>query len=89
MADVIAEIKKEIKEGNLVIGADKTLKGLRTGQFSKIYLAANCPDVLKKDIEQYASMADVEVVDTGIQNDELGDICKKPFSIAVMGLTKQ
>jgi large subunit ribosomal protein L30e len=89
MAEVVAEIKKSLKEGKLVFGADSTLKGLRTGRFEKIYLAANCPDQLKEDINHYASMADVEVVDTGIQNEELGDICKKPFSIAVMGLTKQ
>ncbi|MBW2963880.1 ribosomal L7Ae/L30e/S12e/Gadd45 family protein [Candidatus Woesearchaeota archaeon] len=88
MADIIAEIKKNLKEGKLVLGADETLKGVRTGKFAKVYLAANCPSELKDDIDHYASMSGLEVVDTGVQNDELGDICKKPFSIAVMGLKK-
>ena len=88
MADIIAELKKLLKEDKLVLGADEVLKGLRTGRFSKIYIAANCPEQLKGDIEHYASISDVEVVDTGLQNEELGDICKKPFSIAVMGLIK-
>ncbi len=89
MVDIVTEIKKLIKEDKLVIGADETLKGLRTGRFEKIFLAGNCPEDLKGDIEHFASLGEVEVVDTGIQNTELGDICKKPFAIAVMGLAKQ
>ncbi|MBW2972693.1 ribosomal L7Ae/L30e/S12e/Gadd45 family protein [Candidatus Woesearchaeota archaeon] len=88
MADIVAEIKKLLKEDKLVIGKDETLKGLRTGKFVKVFLSANCPAVLKEDIEHYASLAGVEVVDTGLQNVELGDICKKPFSIAAIGLLK-
>jgi large subunit ribosomal protein L30e len=88
MADIITEIKKLISENKLVIGGDEVMKGLRGGSFSKIYLAANCPEQLKADIEHYASISGVEIIETGIQNEELGDICKKPFSISVMGLIK-
>ena len=89
MADIVAEIKKLVKEERIVIGADETIKGLRTGRFEKIYLASNCSDKIKEDISHYADIAGVEVVDTGVANDELGDVCKKPFSISVMGLLKQ
>jgi large subunit ribosomal protein L30e len=88
MADMVTELKKLVKEGKLVIGGDEVMKGLRTGTFAKVYLAANCPEQLKADITHYASLSGAEVVDTGIQNEELGDICKKPFAIAVMGLLK-
>ena len=89
MADTIAEIKKLLKEDKLVIGTDKVLKGLKSGIISKVFLATNCPAQLKSDIEHYAGISEVEVVDTGLQNEELGDICKRPFSIAVMGLKKE
>lgn len=89
MADMVGEIKKLLKEERLVIGADETMKGLRTGRFEKVYLASNCSERLREDIGHHAGIAGVEVVDTGIVNDELGDICKKPFSIAVMGLLKE
>jgi len=88
MADMVSEIKKLMKEKNLVIGGDEVLKGLKSGKFSKIYLASNCPDQLKGDITHYASIGGVEMVETGMQNVELGDVCKKPFSISVMGLSK-
>jgi large subunit ribosomal protein L30e len=88
MADMIAEIKKLTKEKKLVIGADETKKGLKTGKFAKVYLAANCSDTMREDIARYASLGGVDVVDTKLQNTELGDICKKPYSISVMGLLK-
>lgn len=88
MADVITEIKKLIKEDKLVIGKAEVLKGLRTGKFEKVYIAENCPAELKEDLERYTAMGGVEIVETGVQNVELGDICKKPFSIAVLGLIK-
>ena len=88
MADVVMEIKKLLSEDKLVIGGNSVVRGLRSGTFSKIYFAANCSEQLREDIERYASIANVEIVDTGIQNTELGDICKKPFAISVLGLKK-
>lgn len=88
MADMISDIKKELKEDRLVFGAEETIKGLRTGKFAKIYLAANCKKETEDDIRHHAGLAGVEVQETGLQNDELGDVCKQPFAIAVIGLKK-
>ena len=88
MADIIAEIKKLIKEEKLVIGKDEVLKGLRTGKFEKVFVAENCPAELLEDLEKYAPMSGIEIVKTGVNNVELGDVCKKPFAIAVLGLLK-
>ena len=88
MADIVLEIKKLMKANKLVIGADETKKGLKTGKFSKVYMTSNCSDLLRKDIEHYAGIGGVEIVNTNLQNTDLGDICKKPFAISVMGLLK-
>ena len=89
MSDQITEIKKLLEQENLVIGNDKTIKGLRENTLSKVFLAANCPEDKKETIMHYASLLDVEVVNLEISNEELGDICKKPFFILVMGVLKQ
>ncbi|NQU78583.1 ribosomal L7Ae/L30e/S12e/Gadd45 family protein [Candidatus Woesearchaeota archaeon] len=88
MTDVIAEIKKLHTEGKLVIGGEETLKCLRGSRLSKIFLAANCKEELKQDIERFASLSGVDIVYTGIQNEDLGDVCKKPFSISIIGVQK-
>ena len=84
----IAEIKKLLKTPNLVIGADRTLKALRNNELVKVFLASNAPENLVKDIEYYASIVKVGVEKLDIPNDELGTICKKPFSITCIGMKK-
>jgi large subunit ribosomal protein L30e len=82
------EIRKLLKSEKLVIGTDNTMKQLKKGKLQKILLASNCEEKTEKDIEYYAKMSETEVVKTDILNDELGTICKKPFSISVLGVLK-
>lgn len=84
----IEEIKKLLKTENLVIGTDRTLKALRNNELVKVFLASNTPEELVKDVEYYTSITKIDVEKLKIPNDELGVICKKPFSIACIGMKK-
>ncbi len=77
------EIKKLIRDEKLIFGRDIALKKLRLGKVEKIFLAKNCNEELKKDIEYYKNINKFEVAQLSIPNDELGMICKKPFSISI------
>ena len=59
----IAEIRKILKAGNLIIGGDVGLKNLKLGKVEKIFLAANCKDEIKEEVEKLAKMSKVEVGD--------------------------
>jgi len=83
-----AEIKKLMKSGNVIIGTEKTIKSLKLGRIQKVLLSANCPAKVEKDINYYAGLDKVEFHKLDYQNDELGVICKKPFSISVLALLK-
>lgn len=82
------DIKKLVKEKKVFIGTDQTLKGLKIGRVSKVFLASNCTDAVKKSIERYAKMAGIGVDQLDIPNDELGIICRKRFFISVMSVKK-
>lgn len=82
----IAEIKKLLKAKNIIIGTERTLKGLKLGKISKVYLSANCSEKVKDSIEHYSKFGKVSVVKLKYPNDELGVLCKKPFSISVLGV---
>lgn len=84
----VDDVKKMLKSKSMIIGAERVLKALRNNELAKIFLASNAPESLVKDVGYYASLAKVEVEQLGIPNDELGVICKKPFSIACIGLKK-
>ena len=83
-----AEIKKMIKAGNFVIGTEKAIKSLRTGKAQKVLVSSNCPAKIEKSIVSYAGMSGAEVHKLEYPNDELGVICKKPFSISVLAFLK-
>ena len=82
----LTEIKNKLKTEKLVIGKSNTLKLLKLGKLSKIFLSANTPKEQEDDIKYYSKLAGVDVEKVDLPNDELGTYCKKPFSISVIGL---
>ena len=83
-----AEIKKMMKAGNFIIGTQKTLKGLRSGKVQKVLVSSNCPERVDKNIIYYTGLSGAEYNKLEYPNDELGIICKKPFSISVLAFLK-
>ena len=85
----LVEIKKLLKTKKLVIGTEITIKRLKAGKLAQVFVSSNCPDKIKKDIEYYSKLGGTNVVKLKISNDELGIVCKKPFSISVLGVIKE
>ena len=83
-----AEIKKMVKSGSLIMGTEKSVKSLRLGKVEKVLLSSNCPVNVEKDLSYYAGLNGTEVHKLDYPNDELGVICKKPFSISVLAGVK-
>ena len=82
------EIKKLIKAKALVIGTDRTIKALKSGSVEKIIVSSNCAENVVDDLNHYASLNKTETIKVNYLNDELGVICKKPFSISVLSILK-
>jgi len=82
------EIKKLLKAGNVLLGTERTLKSLRLGRIEKVLLSSNVNEKAEKDINYYAGLSNTEVQKLDIPNDELGVVCKKPFSISVISVVK-
>jgi large subunit ribosomal protein L30e len=82
------EIKKLLTSKKLLIGRDEVMKNLRKGLVHKAYVASNCPNDLLTDLRNYSKITSFELLETNVPNDDLGTVCKKPFSIAVIGVLK-
>jgi large subunit ribosomal protein L30e len=83
-----SEIKKMLKEKDIVIGTEKTIKNLKLGKVDKVIVTSNCPEKVQKDIEYYAGLGKAEIIKIKYPNEELGIICKKPFAISVLSMLK-
>lgn len=87
--DHTSEISKLLKTNKLVYGTKSTMKSLKIGKLAKIYLTSNCPDDVRGDISHYSTMSKTEIIQLDIPNDELSQVCKKPFSISVLSVLKE
>ena len=84
----VAEIKKLLGTKKLLLGTSTTIKNLKRGETKKVYLSSNCPSSVKEDITHYGKIGNAEIVQLTQANDEIGSICKKTFSISVIGILK-
>ncbi|MBW3002816.1 ribosomal L7Ae/L30e/S12e/Gadd45 family protein [Candidatus Woesearchaeota archaeon] len=82
------EIRGLLADNKLIIGTERTLKLLRLGKLKQVFLSANCADSTKEDILHYSNIAGVKVKDLAYPGSELGVVCKKPYSISVIGVLK-
>ena len=84
----VDEIKKAEAEGTLVVGTKETMKAIRNGKAARVFLAKNCPDAVRKDVEHYAKLSGFSVESVEYSNEDIGMVCKKPYSISVVCVLK-
>lgn len=82
------EIRGLLADNKLVIGTERTLKLLRLGKLKQVYLSANCADSTKEDIAHYSKLSGTKMKELVYPGSELGVVCKKPYSISVLGVLK-
>ncbi|MCD6590197.1 ribosomal L7Ae/L30e/S12e/Gadd45 family protein [Candidatus Woesearchaeota archaeon] len=80
------EIQTLLNENKLILGQRETEKALYRKEISKILLASNAVDELRKRYEAYAKQGLIELEVLDMDSEELGVICKKPFTIMVIGI---
>lgn len=78
------DLKTALKEKTLVFGTENAIKKLKNSSATKVFISSNCPENVRKRIEYYTKLGKIELVKLEIPNDEIGLICKKPFSISVL-----
>jgi large subunit ribosomal protein L30e len=83
-----AIIKKTLEEGKAILGTDETMKLLRQGKLSQVFVTANCPEEVIMQVDHDAPLAGTQIVKVKFTNEQMGDVCKKPFFISLMGVLK-
>ena len=86
--EAITELRKNVQSSKLVIGLREVRKMLKQDKLSRVFVASNLPEATLLGMRQSCEAANCELVELAIPNDELGVMCKKPFSIAAVGVLK-
>lgn len=80
------DLKTLLKEDKLIIGKDITFKSIKRGDLKRVVLSSNCPEEVLDDLEYYNKISPLTIERVDSSNEELGILCKKPFSVAVIGI---
>jgi len=84
----LTSIRTAVTDKKAVVGTKSTLRALRQNKAATVYLTANAPDDVRETIYYYSKQNNVPCVELTQDNEELGLVCRKPFLISVMALTK-
>ena len=86
--DELNQLKEALAKNNVIIGSKKVIKGLKAKDLEMVFIAKNCPQSIKKDLNHYASLSNVKIEEFDGTGKQLGTFCGKPFSIATIGIVK-
>jgi large subunit ribosomal protein L30e len=83
------EVRTSLKSNKAILGSDEILKSLKQGNIRKVLVSSNSKEDLKRDLEYYKSISNFEIVSVKYNSEELGIICKKPFTVSIIGFLKE
>lgn len=89
MADANAIIKRLVESGEVCIGGNSVRKMLLKASKTPpklVILSSNCPEKQMRDIKHYATLSQTPVYVFEGNGLELGELCRKPFVISVIGV---
>ena len=80
----IEKLRQTLKDKKVIFGFDRTLKGLKRGEISLVFLSSNCTSEMKEEIKSFG----VEMIELKEDSDEVAMICKRQHPIAVISVLK-
>jgi large subunit ribosomal protein L30e len=89
MIDVQREIRRAVDTGKVIIGTERTEKELFGEKIKLIILSDNCPKDIKREINYKSKLRKVQNYAVDLSSMKLGEICGKPFPIAVLSVVDQ
>ena len=89
LSEELKLLRDRVREGKAIVGMERVIKALKTGNLSKVFLASNVAEDAKENVEHYTKLANVSVVVLELDNEELGVLCKKNFFISVVGIAEE
>jgi large subunit ribosomal protein L30e len=84
-----SEIKKVLKDGELMIGEKSVKKAVLTGKAKMVIVASSASDSIKDDMKRYAALSKIKYYIYPESSKELGYACGKPFPVSVIGIIKE
>jgi ribosomal protein L30E len=83
------EMKKVLKDGELIIGDRQVRKALLKGNAKMVIVSTKASDEIKQDLKRYAELSEIKYYEYPESSKELGYKCAKPFPILSVAIVKE
>lgn len=87
--DFAIEMKKVLKDGEIIIGEKSVKKGLLNGSVKMVVVSSNAAEGLKEDLKRYAGLSKIKYYEYPESAKELGYACAKPFLVSAIAIVKE
>lgn len=81
------QLRNAVDTGKVVFGINETMKECLVGEPKILVVSSSIKNIKKKQLEHYAKLLDIKIVNYPENGFELGSVCGKPFSISVLTIT--
>ena len=82
------DIEKALKDRKALLGSRSVLSAARLGRIESLIYANNVPKRTISDIRHFSGISGFKTHEFSGNSLELGELCGKPFSVLVLGITK-
>jgi large subunit ribosomal protein L30e len=79
-------IRLAVESGKVEFGSRKGIRNLLLGKAKLMVIAKNSPRELAADVARYGALSHIPIVEFEGTSIELGSICAKPFSVALLAV---
>jgi len=86
MVDVGLVIQSVVKSGRAFYGAEQAINAARFGRAVALIVANDCPQEIRKDVEQYEVLSGIPIFQFRGSSRDLGGACRKPFRVSVLAV---
>lgn len=86
MIDIDRAIATVVKTGKVSLGANSTIRSVRTGKAKFVILAANCSEGVREDIEYYCKLSGIPSIIYRGSSRDLAAVCAKPFIVSALSI---
>ncbi|MCK4243254.1 50S ribosomal protein L30e [Candidatus Bathyarchaeota archaeon] len=84
MVEFEKSLKTVFKTGKVIIGSKQALNLTKAGKAKMVILSSNCPENVKKNIQNYSQISKIPVYISTFHSKDLRRICGKPFNVSAI-----
>lgn len=86
MADLNSDLRMAVDSGNVVLGAEQTMRAITSGKAKLVVVSGKGNARVEADVTHLCGIAGIKVIKFRGNSAELGAVCGKPHSVGSLAV---